>query len=115
MHVDVSINDSQGHLLPAAIPKVTIVKHARYLPDDLSDDGAAVVEVMSRIDKSLLDTSLSGFVLEGNAPYSAADEATMQRFGMQRYVACPSRASAEGITKGSRPEIRTTSSSKEAT
>ena len=77
VHADVSVKDSQGDLLPAAIPKVTIVKHARYLQDALSDDEAAVVEVMSRIDKNLENAGLSGFVLEGNAPYSAADEATM--------------------------------------
>ena len=77
VHVDVSVKDSQGDLLPTAIPKVTIVKHARYLQGALSDDEAAVVEVMSRIDKNLENAGLSGFVLEGNAPYSAADEATM--------------------------------------
>ncbi len=77
VHGDVSVKASQGDLLPNAIPKVTIVKHARYLQGALSDDEAAVVEVMSRIDKNLENAGLSGFVLEGNAPYSAADEATM--------------------------------------
>ena len=32
--ITVKIKDAEGNLLPAAIPKVTIVKHARYLPED---------------------------------------------------------------------------------
>src|SRR5207244_5857018 len=39
--VSVRIKDPRGALLAAAIPKVTFVKHARYLPDDSSGDAAA--------------------------------------------------------------------------
>ncbi len=104
VHVDVSVKDSRGDLLPAAIPKVTIVKHARYLQGALSDDGAAVVEVTSLIDKNLENAGLSGFVLEGNAPYSVADEATMAalRYAALRGmpVARVGRGHHEGITPG---------------
>ena len=34
------IKDAHGALLATAIPKVTIVKHARYLPEDASGDPA---------------------------------------------------------------------------
>jgi len=77
VHVDVSIKDERGALLPSAIPKVTLIKHSRYQPDDLSDDASGVVEVGSRIDKNLEKAGLAGFVLEGNAPYSTSDEPTM--------------------------------------
>jgi L-asparaginase len=75
--VDVSIKDENGELLPSAIPKVTFVKHARYLSDDLSNKATGAVEVLSRIDKNLQDSELSGFVLEGISPYAGADETTM--------------------------------------
>ena len=102
VQVDVSIKDEGGALLPSAIPKVTLIKHSRYQPDDLSDDASSVVEVGSRIDKNLEKAGLSGFVLEGNAPYSASDEPTMgalvraARRGMP--VARVGRGHHEGFT-----------------
>ena len=75
--IDVRIKDDQGELLESAIPKVTIIKYARYLPGDFSDDPDTVVEVLSRIEKNLVDFPLSGFVLEGSAPYSGSDEPTV--------------------------------------
>ena len=77
VHTDVGIKNEGGDLLPSAIPKVTIIKHSRYQPDDFSDDVSGVVEVTARIDKNLEKAALSGFVLEGIAPYSISDEVTM--------------------------------------
>ena len=93
--IDVSIKNDRGDLLPSAIPKVTIVKYARYLPDDHSDDATRVVEVLSRIDKNLQDSGLSGFVLEGNAPYSNGDEGDdgcPPAHGPSRHAHRPSRS-----------------------
>ena len=56
---------------------MTFVKHARYLSDDLSNEAAGAVEVLSRIDKNLQGPGLSGFVLEGISPYAGGDETTM--------------------------------------
>jgi hypothetical protein len=75
--VEVPIKNDAGELLEAAIPKVTIVKYARYQPDDTANDPDSVVEVLGRIEKNLLDSPLAGFVLEGGAPYSNTDEQTI--------------------------------------
>ena len=57
--------------LATAIPKVTIVKHARYLPDDTSGDASSEVDILARIEKNLRDAPLAGFVAEGSAPFGA--------------------------------------------
>lgn len=99
--VDVPIKDGNGNLLPTAIAKVTIAKHAKYAPDDFSDDPAAEVEVVARIDKDLRDFPLSGFVLEANAPYGNANEPLKR--GLERAalrgipVVRVSRGNAEGF------------------
>ena len=65
------IKDADGELLPIAIPKVTIVKHARYLPEDTSGDAGSEVDILARIEKNLHDAPLAGFVAEGSAPFGA--------------------------------------------
>ena len=77
VHTDVEIKNDGGDLLPSAVPKVTVIKHTRYQPDDFTDDVRGVVEVTARIDKNLEKGALAGFVLEGTAPYSSSDEVTM--------------------------------------
>jgi len=69
--IAVPIKDANGNLLTTAIPKVTIVKHARYLPDDTSGDAGSEVDILARIDKNLHDAPLAGFVAEGSAPFGA--------------------------------------------
>jgi hypothetical protein len=72
--IQVPVKDAKGELLGTAIPQVTIAKHAKYSPDDFSDDPAAEVEISARLDKDLSEFPLSGFVLEANAPYGNANE-----------------------------------------
>ena len=69
--VAVLIKDHNGNLLPEAIPKVTLVKHARYLPEDTSGNADNEVDIMARIEKNLSDAPLAGFVAEGSAPFGA--------------------------------------------
>ena len=69
--VGVPIKDAQGELLALAIPKVTIFKHARYLPEDTSGDASSEVDILARIEKNLHDAPLAGFVAEGSAPFGA--------------------------------------------
>jgi L-asparaginase len=69
--INVSIKDRDGNLLPTAIPKVTIVKHARYLPEDTTGNAAEEVDILARIDKNLREAPLAGFVAEGSAPFGA--------------------------------------------
>jgi L-asparaginase len=99
--VDVPIKDAQGNLLATAIPKVTIAKHAKWAPDDYTDDPLGEVEVVARIEKDLRDFPLSGFVLEANAPYGNANEPLKR--GLERAalrgipVLRVSRGNAEGF------------------
>jgi L-asparaginase len=69
--INVPIKDADGDLLPIAIPKVTIVKHARYLPEETTGDAASEVDILARIEKNLHDAPLAGFVAEGSAPFGA--------------------------------------------
>jgi hypothetical protein len=69
--IAVAIKDADGDLLPTAIPKVTIVKHARYLPEDTSGDASSEVDILARIENSLRTAPLAGFVAEGSAPFGA--------------------------------------------
>lgn len=67
----IQIKDAEGNLLPTAIPKVTILKHARYLPEDTAGNADEEVDILARINKNLRDTPLAGFVAEGSAPFGA--------------------------------------------
>jgi hypothetical protein len=69
--INVPIKDAGGDLLAIAIPKVTIVKHARYLPEETTGDAASEVDILARIEKNLHDAPLAGFVAEGSAPFGA--------------------------------------------
>ncbi|MGH7851901.1 MAG: asparaginase domain-containing protein [Candidatus Binatia bacterium] len=69
--IAVAIKDSDGNLLSAAIPKVTIVKHARYLPEDTSGDAGSEVDLLARVENNLRSAPLAGFVAEGSAPFGA--------------------------------------------
>lgn len=73
--VSVAVKHEDGSLLSSAIPKVTLVKHARYLPDDTSGDASAEVDILARIEKNLRDAPLAGFVAEGSAPFGAMSNA----------------------------------------
>jgi L-asparaginase len=80
--VSVRIKDAQGELLGTAIPKVTIVKHARYLPEDASGDPGAEVDILARLERNLREAPLAGFVAEGSAPFASmgnAVEAALKR------------------------------------
>ncbi len=65
---------SGGRLLASAMPKVTLCKYARYGMDDASDDPEQEVELLARMRRNLERSPLSGFVLEGNAPFGRTDE-----------------------------------------
>lgn len=73
--ISVAIKDGEGQLLPTAIPTVTIVKHARYLPEDTSGDASSEVDILARIEKNLRSAPLAGFIAEGSAPFGAMSNA----------------------------------------
>ena len=74
INVPVPIKDGNGDLLPAAIPRVSIVKYATFGSDDYTDDPSSEVEVLARVKKNLDDFPLSGFVVEANLPYGSVQE-----------------------------------------
>jgi len=67
----IPVKDGTGKLLASAIPKVTIAKHARYLPEDASGDAVGEIDILARIDHNLRNAPLAGFVAEGSAPFGA--------------------------------------------
>src|SRR6266850_3693245 len=69
--ITVPIKNDAGELLPTAVPKVMIVKHARYLSEDTSGDASSEVDILARIEKNLRDAPLAGFIAEGSAPFGA--------------------------------------------
>ena len=75
-NVQVPVKDEKGELLPTAIPKIGFVKYSRYAADSYSDDAVGEVEILARIEKNLQEFPLSGFVVEGNAPYASMNEPT---------------------------------------
>jgi hypothetical protein len=72
--IRVPIKDGRGDLLPTAIPKVTLLKHARYLPEDDSLNAALEVDILARVDKNLREAPLAGFVAEGGAPFGSMSQ-----------------------------------------
>jgi L-asparaginase len=69
--IAVAIKDVDGNLLPTAIPKIAIAKHARYLSEDTTGNADEEVDILARIEKNLRDAPLAGFVAEGSAPFGA--------------------------------------------
>ena len=117
--VSVRIKDPRGALLGAAIPKVTFAKHARYLPDDPSGDGAAEVDILARIDKNLRDAPLSGFVAEGTSPFGSLTNAIEAALRRATFSGIPvvkvGRGNAEGMVDPARSPLAIAGSNLTAT
>ena len=63
--ITVPIKNDAGELLPTAIPKVTIVKHARYLPEDTTGNADQEVDILARIEKNLRRCAVGGIRRRG--------------------------------------------------
>ena len=117
--VAVPIKDAQGTLLATAIPKVTIVKHARYLPEDTLGDPEAEVDILARIAKNLRQAPLAGFVAEGSAPFASmsnAVEAALRRATLSGMpVVKVGRGNAEGVVDPARATLAIAGSNLTAT
>lgn len=98
----IPIKDSEGRLLPEAMPKVTLAKFVRYGMDDYSDDPALEVEIQARIEQNLKRFPLAGFVIEGNAPFGRTDESMTAALLRATFSGMPvvrvGRGNAEGVT-----------------
>jgi hypothetical protein len=117
--VTVRIKNAQGDLLGSAIPKVTIVKHARYLPEDSSGNPAAEVDILARIDKNLREAPLAGFVAEGSAPFASMSPAVDAALKRATFSGMPvvkvGRGNAEGIVDPDRTPLAIAGSNLTAT
>jgi hypothetical protein len=105
----VRIKDAQADLLGTAIPTVTIVKHARYLPADTSGDASSEVDILARIEKNLREAPLAGFVAEGSAPFGAMSNAVDAALKRATFSGMPvvkvGRGNAEGFVDPTRDPL----------
>lgn len=119
IRVPVRVKDAQGALLGTAIPKVTIVKHARYLPEDAAGDADTEVDILARIAKNLREAPLAGFVAEGSAPFgsmSNAVDAALKRATLSGMpVVKVGRGNAEGLVDPARATLAIAGSNLTAT
>ena len=77
--IPVAIKNEVGELLGSAIPKVAIVKDANYSAERINDDLDDGVDLLALISRNLERYPLSGFVLEGHAPFGTITSATRTR------------------------------------
>jgi hypothetical protein len=117
--VTVPIKDNQGDLLPTAIPKVIICKHARYLPEDTTGNAQQEVDILARIEKNLLDAPLAGFIAEGSAPFgnmsNSVDAALKRATFSGMPVVKVSRGNASGFVDRTRDPLAIAGSNLTAT
>jgi L-asparaginase len=98
--ISVPIKNDAGQLLPTAIPKVTIVKHARYLPQDTTGNADEEVDMLARIEKNLHDAPLAGFVAEGSAPFGAMSNSVDAALKRATFSGMPVVKVSRGNTSG---------------
>jgi L-asparaginase len=98
--ISVSIKNDAGELLTTAIPKVTILKHARYLPQDTTGNADEEVDILARIEKNLRDAPLAGFVAEGSAPFGAMSNSVDAALKRATFSGMPVVKVSRGNTSG---------------
>jgi hypothetical protein len=117
--IDVPIKNDIGELLPSAIPKVTIIKHARYLPEDTTGDADQEVDILARIEKNLTDAPLAGFVAEGSAPFGAMSNSVDAALKRATFSGMPvvkvARGNAAGFVDATRDPLAIAGSNLTAT
>ena len=100
--VSVAVLDEEGHIRSEAIPRVSIVKHARYREE--ADPDAPLPEVDARAAVNLAHHPLAGFVAEGGTPYgqvgSDVDRALRRATLQGMPVVKVSRGNADGFVPG---------------
>ncbi|MBI2370851.1 MAG: hypothetical protein HYV08_11555 [Deltaproteobacteria bacterium] len=72
--VEVRVKDGEGFLRGEAIPKVTMVRHNRWVKDTAAAEIDEEPEIFARVEKNLRDRPLSGIVAEGSTPYGGMQE-----------------------------------------
>ena len=99
---DVKIKDEQGVLRGDTIPKVTIVKSARWSQKSSAANPDHEPGIMTTIEKSLKENPLAGFVAEGLAPYGALNQTQERALADAAFSGMPTvrvgRGNAGGMT-----------------
>jgi L-asparaginase/Glu-tRNA(Gln) amidotransferase subunit D len=100
--IPVRVKDAVGKVLASAIPKVGIVKDASYWSDNGTIDVEQEVDLIAMIGHLLKTAPLSGFVVEGMAPYGLMTSQSRHRLMMRAVcsglaVARVGRGNAEGF------------------
>jgi len=119
--VPVQVLDDEGGLRPEAIPHVSIVKHARYMPPRGGGDGepSPYPDIEATVRANLGRSPLAGFVVEGAAPYGRATpsaEAALRRAVAQGMpVVMVGRGNAEGFVPPGVPDFAIAGSNLTAT
>ncbi|MGZ8482575.1 MAG: asparaginase domain-containing protein [Candidatus Binatia bacterium] len=117
--IAVPIKEAIGDLLAAAIPKVTIVKHARYLPEDTSGNASSEVDILARIENNLRMAPLAGFVAEGSAPFGAMSNSVDAALKRATFSGMPvvkvGRGNASGFVDATRDPLAIAGSNLTAT
>jgi L-asparaginase len=117
--ISVPIKNDAGQLLSTAIPKVTIVKHARYLPQDTTGNADEEVDMLARIEKNLHDAPLAGFVAEGSAPFGTMSNSVDAALKRATFSGMPvvkvSRGNTSGFVNPSRDPLAIAGSNLTAT
>jgi hypothetical protein len=97
----VRVKDAEGNLLAAAIPKVTMYKYGRYLPDTATFEASTEIEILGRIEKNLRDAPLAGFVGELAAPFASMSHPLETALKRAAFCGMPTvrvgRGNAEGM------------------
>jgi len=109
VEVAVQVKDGRGELQASAIPSVTIVKHARYLPADGSGAPDTEVDILARVEQHLQRFPLAGFVAEGSAPFGAMSNPVDAALRLAVFSGMPvvrvGRGNAEGMVDPKRDPL----------
>lgn len=107
--LNVNVKNERGELLESAIPKVTVSKHARYLPVDGSGSPENEVDILARIKDNLERFPLAGFVAEGSAPFGAMSNPVDAALRLAVFSGMPvvkvGRGNAEGMVDPKRDPL----------
>jgi hypothetical protein len=102
--VEITTKDAGGHLVPSAMPVVTITTYARYTDHQVAGDAAAnpavEVELLARVAANLASSPLAGFIVEGMSPYGLADPSRNAATAVAVFAGMPVVRVGRGRTGG---------------
>ncbi|MBI2370852.1 MAG: hypothetical protein HYV08_11560 [Deltaproteobacteria bacterium] len=98
--VEVQVKDNEGFLRGDAIPKVTMVRHNRWIKDTAAAEIDEEPEIFARVEKNLRDHPLSGIVAEGSTPYGGVQESMEKALSIVALSGIPVVRVSRGDTGG---------------